>query len=155
MKQFVTDTRGQRYLLTVLDDSDDLFWVRLSRKGDWVGEAKCPMPLPNTMANGDIHIRDDSDPPRSYTENWLRGDWKSRKSMKCYRHIGLGTKLLKLVIQHARMKLVKYIYGSITQEDINRTPRLLQWYEKHGFKKCGSYPGCIKDAFAWICMELD
>jgi GNAT superfamily N-acetyltransferase len=72
-----------------------------------------------------------------------------------YRNKGIGTELLKLAVNCARKRRLKFICASVTKEDISKTPYLLEWYERRGFKKSGRYKGCIPDAVAWVCMQLD
>ena len=163
MRKFLTDNSGLRYYLEVVEDSDDSFYIELRRKGDWVGYAnyqRYPMNTETTEVN--IYIRDDSDPPRrnldySNLTAWLKKSVTTKepkKDNKNYRHQGLGTKLLSLLIEHAQEKKVQRIYGSVMQDDIAKTPGLVEWYERHGFQGCDPYQGCIANAAVWIFMDL-
>ena len=167
MQRFVIDNSGRRYQLKVVEDSNDLFWIELWRKGEWVGEAKYQIGPTNIIIAGDIYVRDDSDPPRNspisrdYSKHpigFIKSSAittpKPNKYIKNYRRQGLGTKLLDLSIEHAKERNVQCIYGSVMQDDIARTPGLVEWYERYGFQRCGPYSGCIRNAAAWIYMDL-
>jgi hypothetical protein len=65
-----------------------------------------------------------------------------------YRHIGLGTHLLKLAIKKARQRGVRRICGSLTQEDINNNSHLVKGYQKHGF---GILPPSQKNIENAVC----
>jgi len=92
-----------------------------------------------------------------------RGLWRvvpytlySRLKGKNYRRRGLGTELLKIVIEKARKKDVAYIRGYITNQGIADNPKLLEWYRKHGFTVTPvASPGPeMTDKVAWIQMDL-
>jgi GNAT superfamily N-acetyltransferase len=154
MRRYVKDSYGQKYQIRVLEDSNDFFHVELRQGGQYVGEAKCLVRVPDTMELTDIRIRDDSDPPESTIERIMKIAAESKSNMKSYRRRGIGTALLQLVIDHVRERQLSRICGSIVEKDIERTPNLIEWYEKRGFKKGGPYPGCINKAVAWIQLEL-
>ena len=154
MKRFITDNYGQKYRVNVLENSNDLFHTELRQRTDYVGEAKC-MLRQDTMELSDIRIRDDADPPESTIEYIVKSAAKSKTDTRSYRRRGLGTALLEFVVAYARKKQLKRICGSIVQKDIVRTPNLVGWYEKRGFKKGPPYPGCIREAVAWIHLELN
>jgi len=78
-----------------------------------------------------------------------------RDSERNYRKRGLGTSLLNLAINRAKTKGKKHVYGSIVQVGIVKTPDLIQFYEKRGFVKCANYPGCLPNAVAYLCMDID
>jgi ribosomal protein S18 acetylase RimI-like enzyme len=163
MRKYITDNSGLRYYLKVIDDSDDSFYIDLLRKGDRVGYATYQRyPLNKEIVEAHIHIRDDADP---HTRNpdysnfpiWLKKNTtvtEINRDNKNYRHQGLGTKLLSLLIEHATERKVQRLYGSVMKADIDKTPRLVEWYEKHGFQRCSSYPGCIAGAAAYIFIDL-
>ncbi len=72
-----------------------------------------------------------------------------------YRQKGLGTYLLKMIINWAKHKGVHKIIGAVTQEDINDNPNLINWYKKHGFQikpPTGNEPCTAKHR---ICLYLD
>jgi hypothetical protein len=50
-----------------------------------------------------------------------------------YQKRGLGTILLKYIIDLAFLKGVETLSGSLTKDDIKSNPNLVNWYKKHGF----------------------
>lgn len=156
MKRLLRDNRGQRYQMKVLQDSDDLYHLELrDLRGEYVGKAvMCRLGLPGAMELSEICIRDDNDPPKNFIESAMRNSARFKGVAKSYRRRGLGSALLKQVVEHAREKSLKRIYGAIIEEDIARTPDLLTRYERRGFRKCDRYPCSIRKAVAFLCMEL-
>lgn len=163
MRKFLTDNSGLRYYLKVIEDSDDLFYVELWRKGDWVGYAdylRYPMNTEITEVN--ICIRNDFGPTRrnrdySNPPPWFKESLTItglKRDNKNYRSRGLGTKLLNLLIEHAKERKVQRLYGSVMNDDIDKTPGLVEWYEWLGFQRCDQYQGCIPNAEVWIFMDL-
>lgn len=49
MRRYVKDGYGQKYWIKVLEDSNDFFHVELGHRGEYVGEVKCALRLPETM----------------------------------------------------------------------------------------------------------
>lgn len=52
---------------------------------------------------------------------------------KKYRGSGLGTMLLDRIMSWAGTSGVTKIWGGIVQKDIDESPFLLEWYQRHGF----------------------
>jgi len=149
MKQYILDRLGQRYQLIIHEDSNEFFSVELRRKGEWVGKLEADFRFPNLMMIEDIEIRNDFERTDSFMASIMQP-----KDKKCYRGQGLGTALLKLAIDAGKKKNLKRICGSIVRKDVDRTPDLIEFYERRGFKRISSYPGCLANALAYICMDL-
>lgn len=163
MRKYITDNSGLRYSLKVIEDSDDMFHVDLWRKGDWAGYAIYQLyPLSKEIVEANIYIWDDADPDMRRPNYSNLRIWPKKnitvtainRNNKTYRHQGLGTKLLNLLIEHATERKVQCLYGSVMKADIDKAPRLVEWYEDHGFQRCSSYPGCIAGAAAYIFIDL-
>lgn len=50
-----------------------------------------------------------------------------------YRNKGLGSAMLKYAIEQAKIMKVNSIVGNISGEDLEKTPYLIEFYQKHGF----------------------
>jgi GNAT superfamily N-acetyltransferase len=50
-----------------------------------------------------------------------------------HRHQGLGTAMLRKLLDIARENGVKHIQGRVVENDIRETPGLLDWYRREGF----------------------
>jgi hypothetical protein len=149
MKQFISDRYGQRYRLIIHEDSDDCFSAELRRKGERIGKVEARFNLPDSMVIEDIEIRNDFD----QSDSMIMSIMQPVERMN-YRRKGLGTALLGLAIESGGRHRVKWIYGSIVQKDISKTPGLLEFYEKRGFKRVNQYPDCLANALVCIGMEL-
>lgn len=157
MKRFIRDRCGEKYQIKVVKNPDDTVHWEVKYKGDHVGIAKWSFKTPDIMIINDICIRDDSDTTDlSIVDRLIKEQARSKGEIKNYRHKCLGTELLKSLLDLARENKVKQVCGSIIKIDIIRTPNLIEWYEKRGFRKGPPYPGCIKEkAIAWIYLDLD
>jgi GNAT superfamily N-acetyltransferase len=157
MKRFIKDRDGEKYPLKAVKHPDGTIHLELTYRGDYVGLVKWTLHPSDIMEVNDLHIRDDSEPPipgESVMERLIK-QARLEGEIKNYRRKGLGTELLKSLLVIARENQVKQVRGSIIKLDIIRTPNLIEWYEKRGFRKGPSYPGCSKNAIAWIYLDLD
>ncbi len=122
LERVVKDKQGRQYQLRVTGD-DRFFVAKLLHRGDVVGEAKCVFHPPGEMLIGDLIIEDNV---MHMSQNlWCRA-WQKvfKPNPKNYRQRGLGTHLLEFVIQSARARKVRRIYGSLTLENVANTPNL-------------------------------
>jgi hypothetical protein len=72
-----------------------------------------------------------------------------------YRRRGLGTVLLKYIIDLARAKGVRTLHGSLTDQDLDSNPNLLNWYRKHGFAIEPPTRDEVDSAMYRACLYLD
>lgn len=142
----VLDKAGRQYKVTY--SGEDLLIVRLYRSGVEVGTAKCIIDS-SDMLLADLVICDGSD--LSFGERLMR---RLNGEPVTYQGIGLGTALLKAIIQFARDSKIRTIHGSVTPSDLNQTPYLLAWYQQHGFKVEKPTEQEVKSAAARIFLSL-
>lgn len=156
MKRFVPDKSGQKYRIKVNKYPYHFLIYELYEligQHECVGCIRWQLISPKQMNIGDIHIRNDRDPPDGpVCPGYCSIEPEAAR--KNYRGKGLGTELLKLAIDYAREKRVKFICGSVTKEDNSKTRFILEWYERHGAKVV-RYQGHNPDPVASICWELD
>lgn len=91
-------------------------------------------PSPDEMELANIEILEEPVHFRPKWLSWIPYEWFRRLKKNDYRRRGLGTELLKLVIEIAREKNVACIQGIVTRQGIAENPKLLEWYEEHGFE---------------------
>ena len=70
------------------------------------------------------------------------------------KHRGIGSQLLDMLITKARSEGIAVIYGSVTQDDIENTPYLLDWYQRHGFVLTEPDQECNPSAKKKIVLTL-
>ncbi|MDP3072290.1 MAG: GNAT family N-acetyltransferase [Opitutaceae bacterium] len=58
-----------------------------------------------------------------------------------YRRRGLGSRLLPLIVEHARKSGARRITGMISSEDLAEFPALVSWYGRFGFTFAPKAPG--------------
>lgn len=139
---------GRRYNL-IISERDSMFLIQLYDRQTLVGEARCIQESSETFCIGDIAIANAvvitpaNDPANLYTtklHNTKLYSTSLRRNRRVYRtrpinyrSRGLGSALLQCLIDHARAKGAQYLYGDVFRQDVENTPNLLQWYQKHGF----------------------
>jgi hypothetical protein len=143
----VLDKAGRQYELTC-SDHGSLLLVRLHRSGAEVGTAKCVIDA-NDMLLADLVICDGSD--LSFGQRLMR---RLNGEPVTYQGLGLGTAVLKAIIQIARDKKIRTIHGSVTQQDLDKTPHLLTWYQQHGFQVEEPTEQEVGSAISRICCYL-
>ena len=70
------------------------------------------------------------------------------------KHRGIGSQILDMLIAKARSEGIADIYGSVTQDDIENTPYLIDWYQRHGFVLTEPDQECIPGAKKKIVLTL-
>lgn len=113
------------YILTVGQPLHD--WQVLD--GDCrIGYAWCT--LHGEVFNiGDLKFEQAVIQPQAFLSRLLGRSVKTRN----YRRHGLGTRLLPLIIQHARTCGARRITGLVSVDDLAAFPGLTAWYARYGF----------------------
>lgn len=68
---------------------------------------------------------------------------------------GVGSLLLNRVIEEAKGRGVREIWGSIVQKDLDVSPFLLAWYARHGFVITEPDERCIKGSVKKVQLEVN
>jgi GNAT superfamily N-acetyltransferase len=105
----LTDRRGRPYWLRTRITDEQIAFVHLFHQWGRAGEALVALETSGIYLIGDLEIRDR------------------------FRNRGLGSALLGKVISMAREQGASIVYGNISAKDLAVTPRLLGFYERHGF----------------------
>lgn len=134
MQQPIVGKDGRCYNLTIAE-SDSMFLMRLYDRQILVGEARCVQESSDTFFIGDISIANAViAPPIDVPTNLRSKHLRYRPRPINYRSRGLGSALLRCLIDHAHAKGAQYLYGDVFRQDVENNPNLLQWYQKHGFE---------------------
>ncbi|MEA5499433.1 GNAT family N-acetyltransferase [Limnoraphis robusta Tam1] len=107
-----------------------LYLIRCKRESE-VARANCILESRGEMLIADIVINNNMEFASLNDKIFRLTHWNEPVD---YRRKGLGTYLLQYIIDLAKTKGVNKIYGSLTEQDINENPNLINWYKKHGFK---------------------
>ncbi|TVQ18893.1 MAG: hypothetical protein EA367_13365 [Leptolyngbya sp. DLM2.Bin15] len=143
----VSDKAGRQYELTC-SEMDSLLIVHLHRSGEEVGTARCIIDA-DAILLCDLEICDGRD------LNWVQRLMRQLSGKPVtYQCLGLGTAILRTVIQNARDKELRAIYGSVTQTDLDNNPHLLTWYQQHGFQIEEPTEQEIESAIARIHLSI-
>ena len=67
---------------------------------------------------------------------------------------GIGNQLLDMLIAKAKSEGIAEIYGSVTHDDVGKTPYLLAWYERRGFIITEPDHECRSNAKVKIVLKL-
>jgi hypothetical protein len=120
-----------------------------------VGEGK-GMPLsPTTFWLQDIAIANQvNQPSRAGWLTWRPGFRSQLPQPINYRGRGLGSILLRQLIDYTREHAFQHIQGQVFRADTENTPYLLQWYRHHGFEILPATEHDSPDLVANIQMKL-
>lgn len=129
--RYLYDNLNRRYSLDFTDSNSPTFSSMVYFERICVGRINWIRHLENnTIELVDIII---FDPPVIIPPWWVRWmpflPWKPSHFRQC----GLGSAMLQYVIQQAEILNVEAITGFLTSDDIQETPYLESFYEKHGF----------------------
>ena len=117
-----------------------------------VGYARCTRTAGRLML-GELRVKDNLPVPWPFLDclRLLLGIPCRRLD---FRKQGIGSRLLERILAEAARAGVTEILGSVTQEDIDKTPALLDWYARHGFTVEEPVAACITTAVRKITLKI-
>ena len=121
-------------------------------RGQRVGYAWCSLQNGNLIIN-DLKVDDAHSVPWPFMNSFLVLIGIMPR-IKSFRKMGVGNQLLDRIIAEGKKSQVHSIWGSVTQDDINGVPYLLDWYKRMGFSVTAPDGNCIKTAVKKIVMKL-
>lgn len=132
----ITDNQGDTYTLSIDEDENgidlNLYVLRPLYRGR-IGRLLGVLDAPDTLQLHDIIIWDPpSVRPRGFGKLLGWRFWPRR--VGSYRHRGLGSQMLQTLIDRARQRGVKLIYGLVMDKDPDNPTSPLPWYQRHGFQ---------------------
>jgi hypothetical protein len=172
MSEYIFDRYRQRYILEVQENSEQSYYIKIKDGDEYVGQLLCSFHPGAVMILEDLFIRNDTETPDTWGRdrklrpvsselqddllpgNVLKARWHSDNTEMNYRNRGLGSALLKLMIDLAKDKKVNTVLGSIVKKDMLTNPRLIRWYINRGFNITNQFTGCISGAETYIRFEL-
>ncbi|MEW6498837.1 MAG: GNAT family N-acetyltransferase [Cyanobacteriota bacterium] len=150
----IADKKGRKYLAKIIDSSEEtssksyIFVVHLIHRNTQVGITKCFVDLEEkSICLADITICNEVE---RNLEDRIKAFFLN--DPKTYRRLGLGSELLKIVIEKAQKSGVQCLYGRVTQQDFKDNPNLLNWYKKFGFCVEPPLPKDASKDIARICL---
>lgn len=72
-----------------------------------------------------------------------------------FRGLGIGKRLLREVIQQARLMGARELFGKVVESDLKNSPGLLDWYAREGFEIGEPIEGDMIPHMKSIVMNLD
>jgi GNAT superfamily N-acetyltransferase len=172
MSDYIFDRFRQRYEIEIHEDSDQAYYIKIKDREEYVGQLLCSFHDESVMILEDLFIRNDQDTPDDWgVDRKLRpaapifedgqissskfGDGRHSNKVKMnYRNRGLGSALLRLMVDLAKRRGMKTVFGSIVRKDILRNPHLIRWYLNRGFNLTTQFQGCIPEAETYIHFEI-
>jgi GNAT superfamily N-acetyltransferase len=168
---YIYDRYNQRYAVEVEEDSELSFYIKLKDGETYIGQMLVSFLPDDVMILEDLFIRSDLDAPEKWTPGRKTGrmaagilsrlvsaggrQGKRRpESVRNYRNRGLGSELIKILLDLAAERKGKVIFGSLIREDIAINPQLLEWYMHRGFTVSGPFKNCIPDAVTYIRFNV-
>ena len=123
-------------------------------RGIRVGYVWCMIVDDRRLLVSDMHINDQVPTSHPFAR-WLLNVIGIPCKTLSFRGIGVGRRMMRAVISEARKADIREVWGSVTSDDINRTPHLLDKYRSLGFTVLDADRECIRSAAKKIVMKLD
>ena len=129
----VSDNRGHSYQLPLFEDATG--WSAKVFDGDTlVGQVHC-LKRGEALYLADLHVQEAATHPiqgLAWVRAWLGFDTRGRT--ESYRNRGLGSALLRFVINRARAGGFRGVTGRLAPIDLKESPTLPDWYQDRGFR---------------------
>jgi hypothetical protein len=155
----IQDNYGLDYSLKVLhtyNDDQTLFSIIINlvrhKRNKNVGQANLLFESNNDALIGELFIYDYSYYLSINDKIYSLFNWNEPNN---YQRRGLGTKILKYLIETAKLKGVKTLHTSLTEQDISNNTNLIDWHKKHGFKIEPPTTDEVDSAVYRACLYLD
>jgi hypothetical protein len=154
----IFDHEGREYYLEVdyfcynenlAIDTVIMYLIRCKRDVE-VGRASCILESQD-MLIGDLIVNDNLEFSNLSDQYFKLTHWNEPQN---YRRKGLGTYLLKYIIDLAKIKGIEKMHGSLVEDDIQDNPNLINWYKKHGFRVESPTSEEVSTAKYRICLYL-
>ena len=130
-QHLICDREGKSYSVDVSREGIALDFF-ISEADREVAHASCIVEG-NVLKLGDIVIADRIPMPEHILHRSLRRLFRRPAPLINYRGRGLGSQLLRLIIQRGTHFGFHEVHGDVVQNDLNRSPELLDWYSRYGF----------------------
>lgn len=150
----IVDKDNKTYTLDILDN-DSAIVIKVYRFNTLIGEVKCFKESPELLYLRDIAIANDATP--DFKDIWVTPQKKiTRDQLKPinYRGRGLGSTLMSFLIRYAGSHGFQVLYGNVYQQDLENNPKLLHWYQKHGFQLRPVAPGAEPDIISVVHLTI-
>jgi hypothetical protein len=134
--KIISDRHGDQYRV-VLDDGEigpvfKVLTVDAKIQETEVGYAKCLYEENGVLMLADVCVHENVVLVRQRT-GWFGVFKKAGREVKNFQRRGLGTSLLKCVLEFGVKKRLRRIVGKIKEADYPKNPRLPEWYASMGF----------------------
>jgi len=153
MAKIVRDKQGKPYRIGHAK-SDGAIQFYLEDAGGKKGYCYVVPESKSSWQLADIEICNVVEIRQSKLVRRIRTSLRLETEPQSYRGLGLGSALLDSVIASARESGVRHIRSSIAPDDIQTTPYLLEWYQKHGFQQVAPQSGHSGGAVAVVQIDL-
>jgi len=127
----ISDGGGHSYRLRI---SESLrFWrIKVFDGNVRVGYANCTL-TNKILTLADLHVATDALRPRRGISRLLHRFVNTPRELINYRGRGLGSAVLRFIIQRAVAHGFTEIEGKLSPHDLAANPNLPEWYRRHGF----------------------
>jgi len=141
-------------MISIVPDLSDELWCYIVRlEGRTVGRAYCVIGDERSATINDLFVEESVvNPARSACGRFLRLFIPPKP--RNLRGQGVGRSLMNAVLATARERGIVRVLGSVTREDLDRTPHLLPWYRRLGFVVGDPDGECLPDATYKIELVL-
>ncbi|MGJ3246309.1 MAG: GNAT family N-acetyltransferase [Elainellaceae cyanobacterium] len=154
MEQQIVDRNDRKYVLSITKQGASLYF-KLYNQQILVGEVRGVRESDETLLLADIAIANEvvAIPERSWIFR-LGNRFGYLPKPISYRKQGLGSALLKAFLDYASHNGIRHIYGKVMKQDLENNPKLLQWYQRHGFETRSPTSTDEVDILVWIDLNI-
>ena len=125
------DNSGKSYVLDFYENEST--WIVKTFDGHvLVAQVNCLI-RQDALFIGDLHIFDNVPVRESLLGGLFRSALCLKSRTRNYQGMGLGTRLLRMVVEKAKEQKLSRVFGNLFPKDLTANPRLPNWYEAQGF----------------------
>jgi len=127
LAEHIIDDEGKRYAIVATIEEEDYYSPFICDGRRRVGDAKCLIVDNHTLELAYIRIRERVAGRKPRILFFMPWRWWCRLTDQEYRGKGLGTALLRHVIDYARKRQLTRIVGPVVKHQLAERPWLLEW----------------------------
>ena len=127
-----------------------LYTLRVLVRNRQVGHLFAVIESENEVLLGEVIVENEVATSKG-SPSWMPGWLRQKPVTESFRGKGYGTKMLAHVLVWCREMGFSQAYGSIVQQDLDETPALLEWYQRHGFEILPPDDRCLRTA-VWMVV---
>ncbi|MES2437463.1 MAG: hypothetical protein V4584_00260 [Verrucomicrobiota bacterium] len=133
-------------------DESGYFYVSAKVGCERVGELLVDKIAVERARLGSIEVKCDWSRRRSWRERLKKEPLQIFDTIS-FRNRGIATNLIERLAGWCSRNGVGEVFGSVVESDLKKTPRLLEWYERRGFRICEPTDECLPESVKMVVWK--